>query len=271
MAEEVRTSIRLDSPEQLQQLRQTLADLGYPARQQSRAFRDIADGRLVMLPWTPDVQNALVQAAIALAESNPPQADCLVAALEASPFSDAHKKALTGIQLGQREWVAQVKQFIRDRQPFWLTYHDQLRLCRYAEVRREGDREYIHAWCPQPHGEIDHPRLSHNRLFSTEEVATVEAAADTQWRDLGLDAIEVTFRVNFRYREKSEDLEVTPVMIEGESWTRVRQRVTNLLLFNQRIARYGDRCQLEAPEEAIALFVAQFVTGMMKRYEDYLR
>jgi len=268
---EARTSIRLDSQEQLQQLRQVLAHAGYPERQQSRAFRDIASGELALLRWTPVAQDLLVQAAIALAESSQSaSAMSLAEVLEALPLSDANKKALADIQLGQREWVGQVKRLIRDRQPFYLTYHGKLRLCRYAEVFREGDREYIHAWCNQPDGRVELPALAYNRLFRTDEFAEVEPATDAQWRSQGLDWVEAVFQVNFHYREKPEDLEVAPVTVDGETWTRVRQRVTNLLMFCQRIARYGDACQLESPEAAIAYYVTHHIVGPMKRYEKYL-
>jgi len=42
---------------------------------------------------------------------------------------------------------------------------------------------------------------------------------------------------------------VEAIQIGEEAWTLVTQRITNLLWFMQRVARYGDRCVIGGPEK----------------------
>ncbi|EDX82516.1 hypothetical protein S7335_1220 [Synechococcus sp. PCC 7335] len=161
------------------------------------------------------------------------------------------KEALKSLDGRSADWVQQAKNSIIQQQAFILNYHGKERLIQYAEVVQHDDREYLHCWTAKPGNRPDLPELGHNRLFFVGDDAQL-IPTDAKWRSEGLDSIEITFRVCFTYRPKPEDLrikEIEVVSVDGQSWTRVTQRISNLLWFLQRVSRYGDRCVIESPKE----------------------
>ena len=174
-------------------------------------------------------------------------------------------------RLRQREagWVSQAKKLIGEQKPFVLHYHGKDRLIQYAEVAHHDGREYLHCWDTEPNEKAELPELAHNRLFLCSEDAIVNPAPDEIWRTEGLGSIETSFRVAFRYRPKPEDqvIAVEAISIESQPWTIVTQRITHLLWFLQRIARYHDRCIIERPETIRKLRIQQ-IHNELRAYQD---
>ena len=172
------------------------------------------------------------------------------------PLSQPLKAKLRQTEIRDAAWVQQAERLIAAKKPFTLSYHGKQQQIRYAEIVRRDDREYLHCWVEEPNPTPDLTELAHNRLFSVNETAQLEATAG-QWRDSGLDSIEAVFRVAFAYTPKAEDLQVEGISIGGQQWTRVTHRVTNLLWLLQRVSRYGDRCVIESPDSVRALYAKQ--------------
>lgn len=216
----------------------------------------IAQKRYIPLHLDEDTQLALVAALTALQNIGSSQASALQALLRGVPLSQPLEAKLRKTENRDAAWVQQAESLIAARKPFTLSYHGKQQVIRYAEIVRREDREYLHCWIEEPNPTPDIPELAHNRLFSMSEDAQLEATSG-QWRDSGLNSIEVVFRVAFAYTPKAEDLQVEGISIDGQQWTRITQRVTNLLWLLQRVSRYGDRCVIESPEEVRDIQVAQ--------------
>lgn len=225
----------------------------------SELVRAIANGKYTAVSLSPEIQAALVAAILALQNQASEHTAALITFLQKLPLAQPMQEALLNLDSRDASWVGQAKELIAQRKAFKLVYHGKERLIRYAEVVHRDNREYLHCWVDEPSQRPDLPELAHNRLFFVGETAQL-VPSKAKWRDEGLNTIEVAFRVAFTYRPKAEDeriQEVEAVSIDGQSWTRVTQRVTNLLWFLQRISRYGDRAVIEAPEPVRNLYVQQ--------------
>ena len=216
----------------------------------------IAKKRYIPLHLDEDTQLALVAALTALQNIGSSQVGALQALLKEVPLSQPLEAQLRQTESRDGAWVQQAENLIAQRTPFTLSYHGKQQAIRYAEIVHRDDREYLHCWVEETSQAPDIPELAHNRLFSMSENAQLEAT-EGPWRDSGLDSIEVVFRVAFAYRPKAEDLQVEGISVGGQQWTRITQRVTNLLWLLQRVSRYGDRCVIESPDRVRALYVKQ--------------
>lgn len=214
----------------------------------------IAKKEYIPLQINEETQLALVAALTALQNMDSSQASALQALLEEMPLSQPLKAQLRKTEGRDAAWVQKAERLIAAKKPFTLSYHGKQQQIRYAEVVRRDDREYLHCWVEEPNPKPDLKALAHNRLFSVNESAQLEATGG-QWRDSGLDSIEVVFSVAFAYKPKAEDLQVESTSVDGQQWTRITQRVTNLLWLLQRVSRYADRCVIESPGKVRALYV----------------
>ncbi|PZO47429.1 MAG: hypothetical protein DCF15_19035 [Phormidesmis priestleyi] len=225
----------------------------------SALVQAIADGEYGIVPLSTEAQAALIAAVVALQNEASEHTAALIELLQKLPLTQPLQETLNSLDNRDASWVGQAKVFIAQKKPFKLVYHGKERLIRYAEVVHRDNREYLHCWVDEPGQQPDLPELSHNRLFFVGETAQLKPSK-AQWQSEGLDSIVVQFRVSFTYRPKAEDQqiqEVEAVSVDGQSWTRVTQRVTNLLWFFQRISRYGDRCVVESPEGVSDLYRSQ--------------
>lgn len=216
----------------------------------SALIQAIADGNYAAIPLSVEAQAALIAAMVALQNEASDHTVALRELLKQLPLTQPLEEALSNLDDRNASWVKQAKKLITQRKAFNLVHHGKERLIRYAEVAHRDNREYLHCWVDEPSKEPDIPELSHNRLFFVGENAQL-APSRAKWHREGLDALEVTFRVAFAYRPKAEDRhiqEIEAISVDGQSWTRVTQQVTNLLWFLQRIARYGDRAVIESPK-----------------------
>ncbi|HEY9877744.1 MAG TPA: hypothetical protein V6D29_04770 [Leptolyngbyaceae cyanobacterium] len=254
MAKRVTSSISFKDERQAARLDYLLEEMSL---NRSEALRGIADGTYTLFPFSEVEQNLLVRAAISLFENQDQQAGPFVDKLLQLPFRGPLKAELHRLKASGLPWVSQVEEFISQRQPFYVVYHGTRRLIQYAEAAQRDDRRYLHAWCAEPNPRAEIPELAHNRLFWLGEDAQVEPAVGVSWRAEGLDYLRATFRVSFKYRPKAEDEFVEDISIQGQPWTLVTQRVTNVVWFTQRIARYGNSCVVESPESIVSLWVSQ--------------
>ncbi|MGB3295405.1 MAG: WYL domain-containing protein [Phormidesmis sp.] len=231
----------------------------------SSLIQAIADGEYAAVPLSEQTQSALIAAVVVLQNEASEHSAALMELLQKLPLTQPLKETLGNLDNRDALWVQQAKKLIAQRKAFKLAYHGKERLIRYAEVVNRDDREYLHCWVDEPSTDPDLPELAHNRLFFVGESAELTPSR-AQWRDQGLDSVEVIFRVAFTYRPKGEDQqiqEVEAVSVKGQSWTRVTQRVTNLLWFLQRVARYGDRAVIESPESVRTIYKEQLEKALM--------
>ena len=252
-----RTTVSFKSAEQAEHLTQVLksAKISGP----SKLLQAIADQTIAPITWSAEVQSALMAAAVALQAQSDARADTLLDMLSQLPLTPPNQAEVGRLRQRDAGWVAQAKELIAQHQPFTLHYRDKDWLVQYAELAYNDGREYLHTWIAEGDKKAEVPELANNRLFLLSEEASVTSRSDTIWRTEGLDSIEVSFNVGFRYRTKPEDqvVAVESIQIGQESWAKVTQRVTNLLWFLQRIARYGDRAVIEASKTIRDLYVQQ--------------
>jgi predicted DNA-binding transcriptional regulator YafY len=244
-----RTTVSFKTPEQAERLNQVLEPTTINGP--SQLLQAIADQTIAPIAWSPEIQSALLAAVVALQGQRDPRASTLLDAFSKLPLSPPNQAEIERLRQRYAGWVAEAKKNIAQQQPFQLRYHGKDRTVLYAEIAHHDGREYLHCWIAEPNKKAELPELAHNRLFFTGEEAIVsKGPSGATWRTEGLDSVEVVFRVAFRYRTKPEDqvVAVEAVQIGEEAWTLVTQRVTNLLWFMQRVARYGDRCVIEGPE-----------------------
>lgn len=225
----------------------------------SALVQAIADGQYGIVPLSTEAQAALVAAVIALQNEASEHTTALIKLIQTLPLTQPLQEMLNNLDSRDAIWVGQAKALIVQKKAFKLIYHGKERLIRYVEVVHRDNREYLHCWVDEPSQQPDLRELAHNRLFFVGETAQLKPSK-AQWRNEGLDSIVVKFRVAFTYRPKAEDQqiqEVEAVSVYGQSWTRVTQRVTNLVWFLQRISRYGDRALIESPETISDFYRAQ--------------
>ncbi|NJR50854.1 MAG: WYL domain-containing protein [Leptolyngbyaceae cyanobacterium CSU_1_3] len=171
-------------------------------------------------------------------------------------------------------WRQEIDRYILRQQPFQLAYRDAVDrpwvfTIRYAKVTPHEQRQYLDCWCEQTDGNQDIPELAHNwclRLDRIPEAAITPIAG--QWNP-SLDTVEVEMNVYrglaFAYQAKPEDIS-NEWRTNSSEVRRVLRRVTSTFWFFREIFRYGDECQIMAPESVRSL-IRHKVQALVELYD----
>jgi WYL domain len=171
-------------------------------------------------------------------------------------------------------WRQEVERYIRQQQPFQLSYHDAadrrwLFTIRHAKITPHEQRQYLDCWCEQTEGNQDLPELAHNwclRLDRIPEAAITPIAG--QWQ-ADLDVINVEMHIlrglAFAYQAKTEDITNEWLANQAQA-RRVVRRVFNTFWFFREIMRYGEDCVIISPDSVRARF-KQKLDALRQQYE----
>lgn len=172
-------------------------------------------------------------------------------------------------------WRLQLERFIRQEQPFQLSYQDAAErvwqfTIRYAAIASHEERQYLDCWCEETEGAQGLVELQHNRSLRLDRItdAAIHRAAGT-WRSTGLATILVELHLfrglAFAYRSKTAIDTVNEWHEELPQVRRVVRQVSSTFWLVREILRYGQDCEVIAPESVREL-MRQEVLGMCDRY-----
>jgi len=171
-------------------------------------------------------------------------------------------------------WRLQVERLIRQQQPFQLSYQDAAErlwqfTIRYAEIATHETRQYLDCWCEETEGKPDIPELAHNRCLRLDRIADAAIAPIAgDWRS-GLTTLTVEMHLfgglAFAYQSKTQQDEVNEWLPNVPQVRRVRRRITSSFWFLREVLRYGQDCEVVAPE-AIRDRLVQELIELNRRY-----
>lgn len=158
-----------------------------------------------------------------------------------------------------KPWRQTLNGFLRRKKPFQLAYQDAAEqiwrfTIRYATIACHEDREYLDCWCEEANVSDDLPALAHNWSLRIDRIAEEMAIAPVsgEWRSQ-LDCIPVELHLSgglaFGYRTKTDADIVNEWHPEFPQVRRVVRQVTNSFWFFREILRYGEFCEIIAPDE----------------------
>ena len=231
----------------------------------SQLVKAIADNKLRLATnhdWSRDRINALNAARNVLVDAGQVEQALAIAQLllERSELTLPLRQELEQfVAQPVAPWRLDVEQLIRRQQPFQLAYQDAAGLvwsftvC-YAELVTHEERQYLDCWCEETAGNQDLPELAHNWCLRLDRVANDAAITPVsgRWRSVGLDSISVEFhlrgRLAFAYRTKTEADIVNEWHPEQPQVRRVVRSVPSTFWFFREVLRYGEDCEIIAPE-----------------------
>jgi predicted DNA-binding transcriptional regulator YafY len=157
------------------------------------------------------------------------------------------------------QWRKNIDNFIKQQQPFKLTYQDASeRLWNFTvihgELRLIEKHQYLVCTCQENEGNQDIPQLSHNWTLRLDRIQeAVVTPVELYWQPQ-LNMIEVKFKVYkglaFAYgKEELKKDDIYQGEIEGEPPYRliIRNVWSSFWLFRE-ILPYGQNCEIIAPE-----------------------
>lgn len=244
----------------------------------SKFVEAIAQGEIDLIPeLNSDQIQAFLQALHCLQQQGQVQvASSLVKLLykfKLSKTTSLELDRLLDIGLGL-QLLAQISDFISERQPFHLSYQDAAGrvwtyTVRYAQISYREKRNYLECWCEETEGNQDLPELQHNwslRLDRINDAGLVPI--DGEWRG-ELDTVDVNFELfgglAYGYREREADIEVEPFGVEPYC-KRVVRRISNTFWFIREILPYGKDCVVLKPK-AIRQKVKEHLEAACSLYE----
>lgn len=166
--------------------------------------------------------------------------------------SPMRKALVQQISHDTEAWRRVVDLYIEKQQPFHLIYtnsqgEDEEFNVQYGQIRFSEKRFYLEAWCEESNPLEKIPELQHNRCFRLDRIVNV-LQYDGTWRKEGLGYLEVQLHFKGRmvkaYEPKEDDL-------ENEVMGDIRQvvrKVTNPFWLVREVFRYGNDCEIVAPE-----------------------
>jgi hypothetical protein len=228
----------------------------------SKLVEAIARNHLRIAPnhdWPPERLTALTQSWRALVDAGQRDNALTIAdlLLERSEITIPLRQELEQfIAKPALPWRIAVERYIRQEQPFQLTYQDaaerlwQFRI-RYACIRHHGNRQYLDCWCEETEGNQDLPELAHNRCLRLDRIA--DAAIHPIpgiWRS-GLDTVTVELHLYqglaFAYESKTPQDEINEWLVAPPQTRRVVRQVANTFWLTREILRYGRDCEVKSP------------------------
>lgn len=153
-------------------------------------------------------------------------------------------------------WRQQIEQYIRQHQPFQLSYQDAAQqlltfTVRFARIVPREKREYLECWCEEEVENADIPELQHNwtfRLDRISEAAFVPAAG--KWRS-HLDTVTVELHLSgglaFNYQPRPED-QINEWLSDRPHTRRVLRHVSSTFWLFREILPYGEDCLIVSPQ-----------------------
>lgn len=210
--------------------------------------------------WTTERLQALNQARVALVDAGKIEAALAVAhlLLERSEITLPLRDELERfVQHPVQPWRIAVERYIRQNQPFQLSYQDAAEqiwqfTIRYAEIATHEDRQYLDCWCDETTGNQDLPALSHNWCLRLDRITDASVAPIAgQWHP-GLTTILVEMhlfrQLAFAYRSKTNQDEINEWLVDSFQVRRVVRRVANTFWLMREVLRYGKDCEIVSPE-----------------------
>ena len=213
---------------------------------------------LPLIPCSIPEQTVLIRAVTSLVEKGGVN-DARMAATsiqKAFELSDGTHKELDRLCGCQQEWVQQVDEYLKQNQPFQLTYHQHIYTCLYADRWVGGTDEkriYLRAWVEETDRSSGIDLLRHNRIFRLDEAEVfVQPVPEKAWRYEGVDQIPITLRFDSRFKYTAKPFDepelVEVVEADGRTWLQVTRHCWSVFWLLQDIRRYGDRCVVVAPD-----------------------
>lgn len=245
----------------------------------SKLVEAIARRQLLIVPnhnWSPERINALEQARTALIDIGQIQYAQNIAQLllERSELSIPLRGKLENfLNNPPPPWRIALERLIQRQQPFTLAYRDAADrpwtfTIYHAQIVTYEKRQYLECWCDETAGNQDLPELSHNwalRLDRIPEAAITPVAG--RWRP-NLDQIEVEMHLSgglaFAYEPKAQDI-VNEWLLDQRQIRKVVRLVSNSFWFLREILRYGEDCEVIAPEQ-VRQQVRQKLAAMIHLY-----
>ncbi len=234
----------------------------------SRLLKAIARQELLIASnhdWTQERIQALEQARQALIDlgkiDNAKEiAGILVQRSELqAPFRRKIESFLDILQTG---WRQQMEQYIKERQPFKLTYQDAGgRLFHFtvlhAQIQLIEKRQYLMCRCEETEGSQDIPELRHNRCLRLDRIQEAAVTSiDRQW-EIDLQRVAVEFHLleglAFAYNSTNQDRFIGE--LEGDPpIRRVIRPIYSTFWFFREISPYWEDCIIIAPENVRKLY-----------------
>lgn len=174
-----------------------------------------------------------------------------------------------------KPWRQALDGFLQRQQPFQFAYQDAAEqvwrfTIRHAEVVRHEDREYLDCWCEEASTSDELPALAHNWSLRIDRIADEVAIAPVagEWRSQP-DFIPVELHLSgglaFGYRTKTDADTINEWHPELPQVRRVVRRVTHSFWFFREILRYGELCEIIAPDEMRDRF-KQRIQNLCQKY-----
>lgn len=229
----------------------------------SKLVEAIARRQLVIAPnhdWTRERITALNHARTALIDAGQIETAVAIAQLllERSELTIPLRAELEQfVQQPVTPWRLEVERYIRQHQPFQLSYQDaagrvwQFSI-RYAELVTHEERQYLDCWCDETEGNQDLPELQHNWCLRLDRITDASIAPVAgQWHSgLAFVLVEIhLFRgLAFAYHSKTNQDEMNEWSNDLPQVRRVVRRVSSTFWFLREILRYGQDCEVISPE-----------------------
>lgn len=167
-------------------------------------------------------------------------------------------------------WRLRIEQYIADQQPFYVLYgnsqdHQLEFSARYAQITFYEKRHYLQIWCDETEDSTDIPELHHNRCLRLDRIQALHPLIG-EWRN-ALDSINVTFQLTGGLRKAYEP---QPNDIDNQMTGHshlITRKVANPFWFFREILRYGEDCEIIAPESIRRQFAAK-VRSLADRYPE---
>ncbi|KAM3103444.1 helix-turn-helix transcriptional regulator [Phormidesmis sp. 146-12] len=248
----------------------------------SKLVEAIARRQLLIAPnhdWKIERINALNQARSALVDAGRIEAALAIAQLllERGELTIPLRMQLEQfVAQPTQPWRLGVEQYIRQQQPFQLSYQDAAErlwqfTIRYAAIAPHEDRQYLDCWCEETEDTRGLPELQHNRSLRIDRITDAAVSrVSGQWLLSGLTTIPVELHLfgglAFAYRSKRAIDEVNEWHESLPQVKRVVRQVSSTFWLIREILRYGQDCEVVSPGSVREL-VKQEVLGMCDRYE----
>lgn len=170
-------------------------------------------------------------------------------------------------------WRVVVEEYRKNRQSFRVLYcnsqgEEYTYTVRYAQFDFHEKRYYLHVWCEETEDVRDSqfPELCHNRCLRLDRIQSI-VPTDVPWREDGLDTIEVQlhfYRGLVKAYESRDGIDLEDQVVDDVR--QVMRRVANPFWLVREIRRYGEDCEVVAPESLRQLMAAEY-RRMLDRYQ----
>jgi hypothetical protein len=247
----------------------------------SKLVEAIARRQLLIAPnhdWKPERINALNQARTALVDAGKIEDAMAIAQLllERSELTIPLRTELEQfVAQPVQAWRLAVERYIRQQQPFQLSYQDAAErvwqfTIRFAAIVPHEDRQYLDCWCEETEGAQGLPELQHNRSLRIDRITDAAIHPVTgAWRSVGLATLSVELHLfrglAFAYRSKTAIDEVNEWHESLPQVRRVVRRVPSTFWLIREVLRYGQDCEVVSPESVREL-IKQELLGLGNRY-----